>query len=98
MSQQPKPIYPSLPFRYPYGYPPMMSDKMKIPPPISGANPAQNPTSSPNIPPGPPGQFIAPRMFNPYFPGFGLFPMHQMPPYPPYMPVMRPSQIPPGQS
>lgn len=97
MSQQPKPIYPSPPYRYPYGYPPMMSDKMKILPPISGTNPTPNLPTSPNIPLGAPGQFIPQRLLNPYYSGFGMFPMHQIPPYP-YMPVMRPSQIPPGQN
>jgi hypothetical protein len=62
---------------------------MKVPQPGLSSNTPPNPTLNPNIPGAP---FMPPRMFNPYFGGYNMFPM---PHFPPYMPLLRPPQFPP---
>ncbi len=91
MSHPPKSVPPAMPFRYPFPPIPMPIDKMKPPQSNLAPNLPQNSTSIPNnmTPPS----FVPPRMFNPYFNGYNMFPMHQMPQFPPCMPLMRNSQM-----
>lgn len=91
MSQQPKFPMPPIPYRFPFPYPPMNIDKLKLPqtnlPPTANPN---GPTLPNNMPPG---AFMPPRMFNPYFGGYGMFSAPPGPPYHPYFPMMAPPQI-----
>lgn len=95
MSQQQKIPIPPSPFRYPmFPYPPITPDKLKQ---MQG-----NSMPNPNLPPCPnqnnipSNQFIPPRIFNPYFGGYNMYPVGQ--PFPPYLPMMRNMPIPPSTS
>lgn len=67
---------------------------MKPPQGNSGPVPPSTNSGIPNN--LPPGAFMGPRMINPYFNGYGMFPPF-IPPYPPnpYMTMMRPPPMPP---